>query len=113
MGYTPDLVTGVWVGNDDNTPMKKVTGGMLPARIWHDFMLPAHANIPVHDIPTSSASVLPWLEDAVQQRPEKTQRSNERAGELGASFWEKLMGDDAKKSTKDKVEYRYPTQKKP
>jgi penicillin-binding protein 1A len=34
-------VVGVWVGNDDNTPMQGVTGGSLPAQIWHDFMLVA------------------------------------------------------------------------
>ena len=31
IGYTADLVAGVWLGNDDNTPMDKVTGGSLPA----------------------------------------------------------------------------------
>ncbi len=38
VGYTQQYVTGVWVGNDDFTPMKRVTGGMLPAEIWNDFM---------------------------------------------------------------------------
>jgi 1A family penicillin-binding protein len=38
VGYTPDLVVGVWVGNDDNTPMNGVTGGDLPAVIWREFM---------------------------------------------------------------------------
>ena len=38
VGFAGDLVVGVWVGNDDNTPNKKVTGGGLPARIWADFM---------------------------------------------------------------------------
>lgn len=38
VGMAGDLVTGVWVGNDDNAPMSGVTGGTLPARIWHDFM---------------------------------------------------------------------------
>ena len=37
VGFTPDLVIGVWVGNDDNSAMKKVVGGDLPAEIWHDF----------------------------------------------------------------------------
>lgn len=37
VGFTPELVTGVWVGNDDNTPTG-MTGGGLPARIWHKFM---------------------------------------------------------------------------
>jgi len=38
IGYTDNLVTGVWVGNDDETPMKKVTGGKYPAMIWRNYM---------------------------------------------------------------------------
>lgn len=38
VGFSDDLVVGVWTGNDDNQPMKAVTGGGLPAKIWHDFM---------------------------------------------------------------------------
>jgi penicillin-binding protein 1A len=38
IGFAGDLVVGVWVGNDDNTPLKGITGGGLPARIWRDFM---------------------------------------------------------------------------
>jgi len=38
IGYTPGLVAGVWVGNDDARPMKGVTGGALPAWIWKAFM---------------------------------------------------------------------------
>jgi penicillin-binding protein 1A len=38
IGFTQDLVVGVWVGNDDNSPTNKVTGGDLPANIWHDFV---------------------------------------------------------------------------
>ncbi|MFZ4761566.1 MAG: transglycosylase domain-containing protein [Alphaproteobacteria bacterium] len=38
IGYTSNLVTGVWVGNDNNKPMKKITGGSLPARIWKNYM---------------------------------------------------------------------------
>jgi 1A family penicillin-binding protein len=38
IGFTPDIVVGVWVGNDDNTPMNKVVGGDLPAGIWRDFV---------------------------------------------------------------------------
>ncbi|MFP5373564.1 MAG: transglycosylase domain-containing protein [Gammaproteobacteria bacterium] len=37
VGLAGDLAVGVWVGNDDNTPMKGVTGGGLPAEIWRDF----------------------------------------------------------------------------
>ncbi|WP_271079634.1 transglycosylase domain-containing protein [Aurantiacibacter sp. MUD61] len=38
VGYAGDLVVGVWIGNDDNSPLDGVTGGGLPARIWRDFM---------------------------------------------------------------------------
>jgi penicillin-binding protein 1A len=41
VGFTTDGVVGVWVGNDDNKPMHQVTGGDLPARIWHDFVVEA------------------------------------------------------------------------
>jgi penicillin-binding protein 1A len=47
VGFTADLVCGVWIGNDDNSPMKKATGGGLPARIFHAFMQSAEAGLPV------------------------------------------------------------------
>lgn len=37
-GYSDDLVTSVWLGNDDNSPMNNVTGGGLPARMWKEIM---------------------------------------------------------------------------
>ncbi|ASY55170.1 PBP1A family penicillin-binding protein [Sinorhizobium sp. CCBAU 05631] len=43
VGFTEPLIVGVWVGNDDETPMKDVTGGKLPARIWKNFMTAALA----------------------------------------------------------------------
>jgi len=52
MGYTADLVTGVWFGNDDNSPMVKVTGGSLPAHAWHDFMTVALKGVPIHPLTT-------------------------------------------------------------
>ncbi|MFT5181236.1 MAG: penicillin-binding protein 1A, partial [Alphaproteobacteria bacterium] len=47
IGYTDKLVTGVWIGNDDGSPMGEVnrramTGGGVPAEIWRDFMRAAH-----------------------------------------------------------------------
>ena len=38
IGFTPDVVTGVWVGNDDNSRMGNLTGGTVPALIWKDVM---------------------------------------------------------------------------
>ncbi len=51
IGYTGQLVTGVWVGNDEAKPMKKVTGGTIPAQIWKTFMEAATANDPVVALP--------------------------------------------------------------
>ncbi|WP_254869430.1 transglycosylase domain-containing protein [Thalassospira lucentensis] len=50
IGYTADLVAGVWMGNDNGSPMDHVTGGGLPAKLWHDFMLHAHQNLPVRSL---------------------------------------------------------------
>lgn len=64
VGFTPQLVTGVWVGNDDNKPMKKITGGSIPAAVWHDFMTKAMEGMPVKELPISEGSsegLLPWL----------------------------------------------------
>ena len=47
VGYAGDLVVGVWVGNDDNSPLAGITGGGLPARIWRDFMVQALGEAPV------------------------------------------------------------------
>jgi membrane peptidoglycan carboxypeptidase len=41
IGFTPDIIVGVWVGNDDNSPTNNVTGGDLPAAIWRDFVTQA------------------------------------------------------------------------
>ncbi len=49
VGYTPHLSTAVWVGNDDNTPTRRVVGGGLPAEIWAAFMRPALARTPAAD----------------------------------------------------------------
>jgi penicillin-binding protein 1A len=55
MGYTGGFVTAVWVGRDDNTPMKKVTGGGVPAGIWHDYMSQALPRLKTEGIPGADA----------------------------------------------------------
>lgn len=45
IGYSAYYVTGVWVGNDNGRPMKQVTGGGMPARIWSDVMSGAHQGL--------------------------------------------------------------------
>jgi len=53
VGYSADYVAGVWVGNDDNSPMSRVTGGSIPAQIWHDFMTAALEGSPAAPLPTA------------------------------------------------------------
>jgi penicillin-binding protein 1A len=55
IGYTSNLVTGVWLGNDDNSPTRKATGGGLPVEIWTRFMRAAHQGVPVAALPGSQA----------------------------------------------------------
>jgi penicillin-binding protein 1A len=58
IGYTGRLVTGVWLGNDDGAPTKKVTGGSLPVEIWSRFMRDAHQGVPVAALPGASGGGL-------------------------------------------------------
>ena len=64
VGYAGDLVVGVWIGNDDNTPMKGVTGGSTPARIWRDFMRGA---LKIEAAPQPEPSESPDPEGPIQQ----------------------------------------------
>jgi len=56
VGFTEALVVGVWVGNDDDAPMKGVTGGALPAHIWRDFMRQATAEPPLNGVRSTEAA---------------------------------------------------------
>jgi penicillin-binding protein 1A len=45
VGYTTHLTTGVWIGNDDGSAMKRVVGGSLPADVWREVMLAGHEGL--------------------------------------------------------------------
>lgn len=62
IGFNEQLVVGVWVGNDDHSPMDHVTGGSLPAAIWKRFMT-ATTNVVAREEPPAQAS------SAVEQPP--------------------------------------------
>ncbi len=55
IGYSTHLVGGVWVGNDDNSPTHKVTGGSIPAAIWRDVMEAAHDDLAPEPLPGDSS----------------------------------------------------------
>jgi penicillin-binding protein 1A len=70
VGYTGGFVASVWVGKDNNTPMKNVTGGAYPAKIWKNFMLGALPRLKVTSIPgvdPPPGSVRPPTSDAVDE----------------------------------------------
>ena len=51
IGFSADYVAGVWMGYDDNTPLKGVTGGGLPAEIWREAMKRVHQGVPIKALP--------------------------------------------------------------
>jgi penicillin-binding protein 1A len=51
IGFTADYVAGVWMGYDNNTPLKGVTGGGLPAEIWHEVMTRVEDGLPITQLP--------------------------------------------------------------
>lgn len=78
IGYTAHYVTGVWLGNNDFTPMKRVTGGSLPTQIWRDLMVYAHLN--------KEPAYLPGVNQIVA---EDFRQPRQPAGE---TLWDSLFG---------------------
>ena len=80
MGFTGQYVAGVWLGNDDFTPMSRVTGGSFPAQTWHNFMVLAHDtdNIPqipgiaLHPVQVAEQARLAQLQKAAATRTDDT-----------------------------------------
>jgi penicillin-binding protein 1A len=65
VGYTGNFVCGVWYGNDDYSPLNRMTGGSLPAQTWHEIMAYAHQGIELKQIagvPHNPATVGPILD---------------------------------------------------
>jgi len=79
VGYTANLVTGVWLGNDDNSPTKKATGGGLPVEVWTRFMRVAHQGVPVAALP-NSVMTGPTLAQIASQITAPTPPAPVRAG---------------------------------
>jgi penicillin-binding protein 1A len=93
IGYTSRLVTGVWLGNDDSSPMRKTTGGSLPVEIWNRVMKVGHHGIAVAGLPgfsggasavASAAGPMPMW--ANQTKPQPIDRG------LDGWFLDRLFG---------------------
>jgi len=84
IGFTADYVVGVWMGNDDNKPLRGVTGGGLPATIWHEVMVRITADMTPRPLPMlNPGRAQPLLSQGEQQRQareeaRRQQRQNRR-----------------------------------
>ncbi len=65
VGFTGGFVASVWVGKDNNTPMKSVTGGSFPARVWRTFMTSALPELKVSAIPGGPPPSPPASSDVI------------------------------------------------
>jgi penicillin-binding protein 1A len=74
VGFSADLVCGVWIGNDDNAPMIHATGGTLPARIFKSFMQGAEQGLPVHPLPGAPVAADQQQQQQQQQSPDSLQK---------------------------------------
>ena len=74
VGYTTDLVAGVWVGCDDNSALDGMTGGNLPASVWQAFMERATANMPVRQFESGTS----YKADAMDELKEEGKRQNQK-----------------------------------
>jgi len=84
VGYTAHYVGGVWIGNDNNSRMRKVTGGTLPAKLWHDIMLYAHRDKTPLPLPGTRG---PRLQDAVAALPWHAPKSDS-----GTPLFQRVLG---------------------
>ncbi|ANT60376.1 glycosyl transferase [Salipiger sp. CCB-MM3] len=77
IGFTSDYVVGVWMGNDDNSPLTGVTGGGLPAEIWRETMLRVTDGTEATPLPAIAPAAPEPAQPQVQQRqPERQRRDN-------------------------------------
>lgn len=103
IGYTTYLVAGVWVGNDDNSPTSKVTGGSIPAGIWRDIMEPAHSGLIPMPLPGEPEEPSEGVEQVslepqpdYQPEPQRVRRQNQ---DDGGGLFGNLFGSKKREST--------------
>ncbi|MEP2027358.1 MAG: transglycosylase domain-containing protein [Paracoccaceae bacterium] len=88
IGFSADYVTGIWMGYDDNTPLSGVTGGGLPAEIWHEVMVRVLDEQPPHPLPITNPAVASQM---VGGEFPTDDRQTQRAS--GGSFMDRLVRD--------------------
>ena len=100
VGFSPYLTAGVWLGNDDNSPTKQVTGGSLPAQIWRDVMEPAHQGLqwlplpgaPDQQQPSANTVAVKMDQNAEGANPDVFAPPMQQAPEQPKNLFELLFG---------------------
>ncbi|WP_112663117.1 transglycosylase domain-containing protein [Microvirga flavescens] len=95
VGFTGNLVTSVWYGNDDHSPMNNMTGGTLPAMTWKEVMTFAHQNLELRPIPglgpsTENPAVASAAKNAGAPQQEQAQAQTPLPGTLSRRSYEAL-----------------------
>ena len=99
VGFTGNMVCGVWFGNDDYTVMHQMTGGSLPAMTWHEIMAYAHQGIELKPIPglgPQAPSARPVVAEGKKDGDAPASRPNSVLTKRGADALvrvERLMDD--------------------
>lgn len=100
IGFSADYVAGVWMGYDDNTPLKGVTGSGLPAEIWHETMLRVHEGLPSKPLPMTappaktSNRVSAQSSGATQPtKPAPTNKSDRPLRDAGQNVLQQILRD--------------------
>ena len=104
VGFTPDLSTAVWVGDDNNRTLDNMSGSGTPLSIWHDFMIKAHKDIPVSDFVNPGVEIPPepviLQDETVNLEKEMTRLAEEEKAKEKAR--EELNGERRKEISKEK-----------
>jgi len=90
IGFTADYVAGVWLGNDDDTPLNKITGGTLPVQLWHNVMVAAEQGLPVRPLPGQVEPESAETPVAADQRGEAP-AAGQQEKEDDESIWSSLV----------------------
>ena len=104
VGFTPDLSTAVWVGDDNNRTLDNMSGSGTPLSIWHDFMIKAHKDIPVSDFVNPGVEIPPepviLQDETVNLEKEMTRLAEEEKAKEKAR--EELNRERRKEISKEK-----------
>ncbi|MFT7044994.1 MAG: penicillin-binding protein 1A [Celeribacter sp.] len=94
MGFTADYVVGVWMGYDDNSPLTGVTGGGLPADIWHETMTRVQQGRPGNPLPMLRPSTPPKIPANTRQSVSNSgaRKSNDKAQNVLGDILSSIFG---------------------